>query len=386
MSQKRILYPALVISLIIVINATSLSSSAAAAAPTPLTRQYLNTTADQRTRNPIRTNQRQTSRNRNMTNPNRNAAANRKAPDEMGARNNNENTDPRRDLENFFENFNMGALDTNRWFMSGYWQNPQPFNAGFDPSYWTIRWKTLVLSLRKERFFRGGWDAPYTAGELRSQAKYSSGCYSVCMKPSAVSGVSTAFYIQDFGRSSSGEITIGYVDCRASRSRCTFLEALEALILLWFFFAHREIDVEFMGKNTTYMQSNVFARVYNANENSGSGNEQLHNLGFDAAENYAAYSFKWSNGRIDWWVNDKLVRTETRGSAKVPEDGMKMRIAASVWPVTPIAEVWAGELSRTFQETEARYQWIWHQAGPNCEVKMECGENGDPDIYRGREG
>lgn len=145
-------------------------------------------------------------------------------------------------------------------------------------------------------------------------------------------------------------------------------------------FACREIDVEFMGKNTTYMQTNVFSRVYNAEENSGSGHEQLHYLGFNAAEKYAAYSFKWSNGRIDWWVNDKLVRTETRRSANIPDDGVKMRIAASVWPVTPIAEEWAGTLDGKFQETEARYQWIWHQAGRNCKVKMECGENGDPDI------
>lgn len=87
-------------------------------------------------------------------------------------------------------------------------------------------------------------------------------------------------------------------------------------------------DIEFVGVDTTKVQSNFFSRVYNPDENSGSGNEEMHELGFNAANEYAAYSFKWTRGRIDWWVNDWHLRGVTSREKDLPNDGTKMRIAA----------------------------------------------------------
>lgn len=50
----------------------------------------------------------------------------------------------------------------------------------------------------------------------------------------------------------------------------------------------------------------------------------------------------------------------------------------AVWCVNKQAEEWAGKLDPNFEDTEARYQWIWHQTGDDCVVKMSCGKNGDP--------
>lgn len=58
------------------------------------------------------------------------------------------------------------------------------------------------------------------------------------------------------------------------------------------------------------MQSNYFSRPKVAGANSGSGNEVLHDLGFDASKQFAAYSFRWSHGKIEWFVNGKSIRTE----------------------------------------------------------------------------
>lgn len=70
------------------------------------------------------------------------------------------------------------GLDHERFSTSGYWNNGQPFNSGWDPAYWTVKDQTLILSLKKDRFQHQDWDFPYTSGEIRSRVDYGEGCYS----------------------------------------------------------------------------------------------------------------------------------------------------------------------------------------------------------------
>lgn len=84
----------------------------------------------------------------------------------------------------------------------------------------------------------------------------------VCMKPSQKSGTTSSFYLKNFG--ATGNV-------RGSEQN--------------------EIDVEFVGKSHNMVQTNFFSRLYDPDANSGSGNEQQHDLGFDATQTWAAYSF-----------------------------------------------------------------------------------------------
>lgn len=76
------------------------------------------------------------------------------------------------------------------------WKKIQPFNNGWDPSFYSInQWSVLELFLKKQKFTHATGTYDYTAGEIRSKDFFSTGCYSVCMKASPESGVSSSFYL-----------------------------------------------------------------------------------------------------------------------------------------------------------------------------------------------
>lgn len=56
------------------------------------------------------------------------------------------------------------GLDHDRWSTSGYWANSQPFNAGWDPAYWTNRDNTMILQLKRIPFQHQNWYLPFTSG------------------------------------------------------------------------------------------------------------------------------------------------------------------------------------------------------------------------------
>ena len=49
---------------------------------------------------------------------------------------------------------------------------------------------------------------------------------------------------------------------------------------------HDEIDIEFLGKDTTKVQFNFFV-------DGKGGNEYMYDLGFDASEEFHTYGFRW---------------------------------------------------------------------------------------------
>ena len=59
---------------------------------------------------------------------------------------------------------------------------------------------------------------------------------------------------------------------------------------------HDEIDIEFLGKDTTKVQFNYFV-------DDSHGNEYIYNLGFDASEEYHQYGFYWGKDEIVWYVD-----------------------------------------------------------------------------------
>lgn len=73
---------------------------------------------------------------------------------------------------------------------------------------------------------------------------------------------------------------------------------------------HQEIDIEFLGKDTTKILVNVF---YNPGVNGTKleygyrGTPTLIELGFDASKNFHSYEIEWKENIISWFVNGKVV-------------------------------------------------------------------------------
>lgn len=121
------------------------------------------------------------------------------------------------------------------------------------------------------------------------------------------------------------------------------------------------------------MQSNFFNRWKDRSANSGSGNEVMHDLGFNAFERYAAYEFKWTYSHCAWYVNGRPIRIEWAHEKNLPSpDYSTMRIAANIWPVNKQAEEWAGPLPVSLQQTQAKFSYISFEGGENCRPRGQC--------------
>nr|WP_278487422.1 glycoside hydrolase family 16 protein [Streptococcus equinus] len=127
----------------------------------------------------------------------------------------------------------------------------------------------------------------YTGGEWRTRECFHYGRYQVRMKAIKNTGVVTSFF--------------------------TYTGPTDGT--KW-----DEIDIEFLGKDTTKVQFNYFT--------DGVGNhEYLYDLGFDASEDWHTYGFEWQADHITWYVDGKAVHTVTENLPVTPG-----KIMMNVWP------------------------------------------------------
>jgi endoglucanase len=96
-----------------------------------------------------------------------------------------------------------------------------------------------------------------------------------------------------------------------------------------------EIDIEFLGKDTTKMQTNYFT-------NGVGGHETLIDLGFDGAAGFHDYAFEWTEAAIRWYVDGNLVHTETGSRGPLPTHPGKIMV--NLWPGTGV-DGWLGPFS-----------------------------------------
>lgn len=132
---------------------------------------------------------------------------------------------------------------------------------------------------------------PYSGAEFRSREFYGYGMYEVVMKPIKNDGVVSSFFTYT-GPSDDNP---------------------------W-----DEIDIEFLGKDTTKVQFNYFT-------NSRGNHEYIYDLGFDAAEEFHTYGFDWQEGSITWYVDGEAVYTATENIPSTPG-----KIMMNVWPGTGV--------------------------------------------------
>lgn len=141
---------------------------------------------------------------------------------------------------------------------------------------------------------------PFGAAELATKDGPSSflyGRFSARLKPAAVSGVISSFFLYRFDP--------------------------------W-----QEIDMEFAGKDTSKLLINVFynpGKVGDHNNDGVTGTPVLIPLGFDASMDFHDYMIEWSENEIRWLVDGKLIHRRTStGPSPIP--GLPMRLIMNAWP------------------------------------------------------
>ena len=96
----------------------------------------------------------------------------------------------------------------------------------------------------------------------------------------------------------------------------------------------QEIDIEFLGQDTTQILLNVYFNpgVPGDKYNHGfSGTPVKIDLGFDAAEAFHRYAIEWDVDEIRWFVDDRLIHRR-RAGRPTPIPHLPMRMHLNVWP------------------------------------------------------
>lgn len=232
--------------------------------------------------------------------------------------------------------FSEGAPDSNILFESDGWSNGDVFNVVWKKHNVHYENGIMRLGITEEKATAWLNDAEvefnYTAGEARTENYYHYGDYEVSMKPSANDGTASTFFI-----------CTGPYDLKDGVAN-----------------PHDEIDIEFLGKDTTHVQFNFFV-------NGVGGNEYMYDLGFDASEEFHTYGFRWLPDSITWFVDGKPVYKVT--TDKSVEEAKNIRIVdalpqtagrmlANYWCGNERAWGWMGAYNGETKDNGTQYQWI----------------------------
>lgn len=198
--------------------------------------------------------------------------------------------------------------NTQAWSKSDGWSNGGMFNCTWRAS--NVNFSNGVMDLSITKDTQGG-STPYAGGEYRSNNTYGYGLYQVSMKPAKNTGVDSSFFTYT-GPSDNTP---------------------------W-----DEIDIEFLGKDTTKVQFNYYTN--------GVGNhEYLYNLGFDASQSYHTYAYDWEPTYIAWKVDGKEVYRATNNIPSHPG-----KIMMNLWPGIGV-DSWLGSYNGV-TPINAYYDWV----------------------------
>jgi beta-glucanase (GH16 family) len=210
---------------------------------------------------------------------------------------------------------NLDAFDPQLFSISDGWTNGSIFNNGWRADHATFADGFLTLTLDNLPCPSGCSQMPYASAEYRTNKLYSFGRVEARFKPFKAVGAMSGSLFTYTGPSDGNP---------------------------W-----DEIDIEFLGKDTTKVQLNYFT--------DGQGNhEKLLDLGFDAADDYHTYAFEWNAESIKWYVDGRLVHTETGTRGPLPTH--PGRIMVNTWPGIGL-DGWLGSFSYK-EPLSASYDWI----------------------------
>ncbi len=220
------------------------------------------------------------------------------------------------------------------------WENGEPFNVWWNPQNVSYEENKLSLYISEMTEKETTWDeetqtnvpckSEYYGAEVRSKHFYGYGDYQVRMKPAKIAGTASTFFV-----------CTGPYDKWYDENGNVIKEN-----------HHDEIDIEFLGKDTTKVQFNYFA-------NGKGGHEYMYDLGFDASEEYHDYGFRWAEDSITWFVDEKpvyqVLRSKIRSGESWPEE--PGRLVMNYWCGTEGAEAWMGKFNDDYSG-HADYEWI----------------------------
>lgn len=187
------------------------------------------------------------------------------------------------------------------------YSNGSMFNCVWRGGNVTFENDNMQLKIDKEDSF----SLPWSGGEYRTRKMYHYGMYEVRMKPIKNDGVVSSFFTYT-GPSDNNP---------------------------W-----DEIDIEFLGKDTTKIQFNYFT-------NGVGEHEYVYDLGFDASEEFHEYAFEWLPDSITWYVDGVEVY---KAVEDIPQTASKVMMNA--WPGTGV-DSWLNAFDGTTPLT-AEYDWM----------------------------
>ena len=190
------------------------------------------------------------------------------------------------------------------------WSNGDMFNVTWRADNVTYNDGKMQLVISNDATPKN--NIPYAGGEFRSQDFFWYGRYEVSMKPIKNDGVVSSFFTYT-GPSDKNP---------------------------W-----DEIDIEFLGKDTTKVQFNYFT-------NSRGNHEHMHDLGFDATEEFHTYAFEWHPDKIVWFVDGVEVHTATSNIPSTPG-----KIMMNAWCGTGVNN-WLNAFDDTNLPVTAEYEWF----------------------------
>lgn len=142
--------------------------------------------------------------------------------------------------------------------------------------------------------------APCTAAEMQTAGHYSYGRYEVVMRPARGSGLVSAFFTYTGG---------------------------------YFGDPHDEIDIEFVGTDTTQVHFNYFRK-------GKTGAYEIFDLPFDAADSDRLYAFEWTPEGITWFVDGEPIYATPAGVNDLPVAAGKIHL--STWAGDERIQQWTG--------------------------------------------
>ena len=208
-------------------------------------------------------------------------------------------------------------------FESDGWTNGKPFNTQWTAN--NVAYENGVAKLTISDNPSGSEETftEYYGGEMRTYQYFGYGDYEVSMKPAKKAGTASTFFT-----------CTGNYDTNPNTGKPNPWD---------------EIDIEFLGNDTTKVQFNYFV-------NGVGEHEYMYDLGFDASEDFHTYGFRWAEDYITWFVDGKPVY-RVDGSESNPMPSTAGRMLMNYWCGTSEAEGWMGKYSNPGDEGP-EYQWV----------------------------
>lgn len=213
---------------------------------------------------------------------------------------------------------NMDVKDNVLWHAADGWTNGNPFGVGWRADHVEFLRGNLMLRLDDQPCITDPAQCtgqPYASGEYRTNRFYGYGCVESRLQVPNNSGIVTSLFIYT-GPSDGNQ--------------------------------HDEIDIEFLGKDTTRMQANYYTAGVGSHE-------VLIDLGFDASKDFHRYGFRWSPTSIQWYVDGRVVHTEDGSRGMLP--AVPGRIMVNLWSGVGV-ENWLGPFVYSDSPINAYYDWI----------------------------